>query len=390
MIECAELKNGYDISLISSRISHCCKYVPKDINPEEVKQYGWKILDLNSQTVKARSDLANDIRTASCQDCWDMEDSGIKSWRQINNELDGKRMKFNIQLGSLCNQSCLYCHNSLSSSIARFDYWVNGQTGLKELNTLYKKPELLTFDHVIEFIANLPLQQRSIIVGFTGGEPFIVDKFNENIERLISLYFEKDPTRHMTLVFSSNGNVDTENLLNFYDRLRMLKSKYNISLSIGLSVENLFERAEYIRQGLTWANFMANFKIHYNNLEHTKADELKLKLTLNAFSIVNIADFVAYFKDYKVEFTYGYTLQTFLRTNILDLSFLSEVQRLEDYLKSSNTEFVFPNYQVIYDAITNDTANAKIFKSAITDLDEIRRTNWRTIFPEYQQWFDKI
>ena len=155
-------------------------------------------------------------------------------------------------------------------------------------------------------------------------------------------------------------------------------------------VENLFERVEYIRQGLIWDNFMANFKIHYNNLEHTKADELKLKLTLNAFSIVNIADFVAYFKDYKVEFTYGYTLQTFLRTNILDLSFLSEVQRLEDYLKSSNTEFVFPNYQIIYDAITNDTANAKIFKSAITDLDEIRRTNWRTIFPEYQQWFDKI
>lgn len=387
MIRCSELEKSYDVNLITSRITHCCKYIGKPLSNEEVQKHQWKILDLNKETIKSRQDLANNIQTASCQDCWNVEASGIKSWRQIHNdsELDSDRIKFNVQLSSLCNQSCLYCHNSLSSSIARFDYWINAETGLKELNTLHKHQQLLSIEHVIEFVANLPEHRKSIVLGFTGGEPFIVDKFNENIETLVRTYFEKDPSKQMTLVFSSNGNVDPENLSNFYNRLKTLKSMYNVNLSIGLSVENLFERAEYIRQGLTWSNFMNNFKIHYAN-----ADEVKLKLTVNAFSIVNIADFIKYFSEYNVSFTYGYTQQTFFRSNILDLSFLSEVQRLEDYLKSSNTEFKFPNYRVLYDTITDDKENAKIFKSAITDLDEIRGTNWTTVFPEYQQWFENI
>jgi organic radical activating enzyme len=387
MIRCSELENSYDVNLITSRVTHCCKYTGRPLLKEEVKQHSWRILDLNKETVKSRQDLANNIQTENCQDCWDVESVGIKSWRQIHNdlELDSDKVKFNVQLSSLCNQSCLYCHNSLSSSIARFEYWVNAETGQRELNTLHKQPQLLTIEHVIDFVANLPVTKKSIVLGFTGGEPFIVDKFNENIEALVRTYFEKDPSRHMTLVFSSNGNVDIENLSNFYTRLKSLKSQYNLKLSIGLSIENLFERAEYIRQGLSWTNFMSNFDIHYKN-----ADEVKLKLTVNAFSIVNITDFVKYFKEYNVSFTYGYTQQAFFRSNILDLSFLKEIQRLEEYLKSSNTEHRFPNYQVLYDTITDDQANAKIFKSAITDLDEIRGTNWRLVFPEYQQWFENI
>ena len=40
--------------------------------------------------------------------------------------------------------------------------------------------------------------------------------------------------------------------------------------------------------------------------------------------------------------------------------------------------------------LQNDVENAKTFKTAITALDKIRSTNWRVVFPEYQEWFDNI
>jgi organic radical activating enzyme len=387
MIYCNELENGYDINLTTARVTHCCKHITSPVTPQEIENYGYKVLDLNSQTVKARADLANDIRTHSCRDCWESEDLGIKSWRQIQNELNLLKndIRLNVQLGPLCNQSCMYCHSSLSTSIARFDYWINNQTGQKEINKPIRSSNILTMEHVIDYVDNIPLTKKAITLGFTGGEPFIVDKFNENIETLIRKYCEKDPSRQMNLVFSSNGNVDPENLLNFYSRLQSLKSMYKIKFTVGLSVENLFERAEYIRQGLKWDTFMKNFHIHYEN-----ANAVDFKMTINAFSIVNIADFVKYFKPYNVAFVYSYTQQKFFRSNILDNRFLPEIQRLEDYLKSENLEIKFKNYKVLYKSLTDDKPNAQIFKSAITDLDQIRGTNWRTVFPEYQQWFDEI
>ncbi len=38
--------------------------------------------------------------------------------------------------------------------------------------------------------------------------------------------------------------------------------------------------------------------------------------------------------------------------------------------------------------ISNNRYDADIFRKAITNMDEIKGTNWRTVFPEYIEWFD--
>lgn len=395
-IYCPEIYNGYDIDLITSSIAHCCKQKPSTVTLNEVNLHGYKIFDLNSVTVAARKDFDNNIRTATCVDCWDNEDNGIKSWRQIYIERAANdvhnQIRINLQLSNLCNQSCFYCHPHLSSTIDSFGYWIDSSSGKKtktvELNSNRIPSEsknILNFEQIIKFIGDLPVTSKSLVVGITGGEPFIVNKFNENLEELITVYFKNDPNKELMFAFASNGNVKPENLLEFYEKIKQLKTKYNIVIKAGLSIENLFERAEYVRHGLKWDNFIDNLKIHCNN-----ADTVTLQLTSNVFSVVNISDFVKYFKDYKLDaFTYGYVGQPFFRLNILDQSFKLEVQKLEDYLKSNNIEHMFKNYKNLY-SLNDDKVNASKFKFAITNLDEIRGTNWRTVFPEYTEWFDKI
>lgn len=395
-IACSEIHNGYDIDLITSSVSHCCKQTPYRPSIEEIKLHGSKIFDLNSSTVLARKDFANNIRTASCADCWNDEDKGIKSWRQIHVERAATdvndQIRINLQLSNLCNQSCFYCHPHLSSTIESLGYWVDSSSGKKlptsELNNNRipnESKNLLNFENIIKFVGDIPAKHKSLVIGITGGEPFIVNKFNENLEELIAVYFKNDPTKELMFAFASNGNVKPENLLEFYAKIKELKTKYNIFIKVGLSIENLYERAEYIRYGLEWNNFTTNLKIHCDN-----ADSVTLQLTINVFSIVGIADFIEYFKDYKLDgFIYSYAGQSFFRLNILDQSFLPEIQRLENYLKTNNIEHMFKNYKNLY-SLNDDKINAKTFKLAVTNLDEIRGTNWRSVFPEYIQWFDKI
>ena len=163
------------------------------------------------------------------------------------------------------------------------------------------------------------------------------------------------------------------------------KSKFNLNVSITTSIENLEERAEYVRGGLVWSNFVDNFNIH-----NAKADYHNIRLTVNPFSIVNIVDFVKFFSVYNINFDYNYPHQKFFRTEILDHSFLPELVNLEEYIKSNNLGHKFSNdwYNKLKTNIADDKLNARVFRKAITNVDSIRNTNWRKVFPEYIEWFD--
>ena len=151
------------------------------------------------------------------------------------------------------------------------------------------------------------------------------------------------------------------------------------------SIENLEERAEYVRYGLKWDNFLENFRIH-----NKYAQEHLIRMTLNPFSIVNISDFFKYFySKFKInKILYNYPFQKFWRINVLDQSFLSELKKLENYI-IDNDRYVGHNWiKTLGDRLENNINDGKIFRKAITNMDEIKGTNWRTVFPEYIEWFD--
>lgn len=391
-IDCALIKNSYDINLIGNSISHCCKY-QQGYEPKkyEMQRVGYKIFDNNPTTIRSRTEIANNIKTVSCIDCWEYESQGQPSWRLIKNQDREQNPKaydasvaINVQVSSLCNQSCMYCVPILSSTIAQFGQWIDFNNG--KLITDFRKPKEIniTFSHIIDFVDSLPLTTERLVLSITGGEPFIMNQFEEDIEQIIKAFVVKDKTRHIILQLSTNGNSKEEVLLNFYDRIEKLQREYFVEIEIGLSLENIEERAEYVRQGMKWNNFLNSFNIH------KKFARVTIKPTFNVFSVVNIVDFIKLFVSQNIHVAYGTVNQKFFRMNILDESFIPELQRLEEYIIQSGKGFYFRDFSSLKDFIIDDKENAKIFKPAITNLDNIRKTDWTQVFPEYRQWFDQI
>lgn len=384
-IQCTELTNSYDISLTSGSLAHCCrfKYIP--LNKSEITELKGSYFNLNKETQRARADLLQGIRTPRCQGCWEVEDAGKESWRQ-SHITSPSTVKLNLQISSLCNQSCFYCSHVLSSSIAKYKSWVNDETGDIFSWPSEKVDPAINFEYIIEFVSNLPDHVTNLTLGLTGGEPFLVENFSDKIKALMSEFCKKSPDRCIELVISTNTNVDVENLKYFYDILAEMKSMYNLSIEITSSIENLEERAEYVRGGLVWTNFVENFKVHNIN-----ADAHKVRMTVNPFTIVGIVDFVKFFKDYNMLLNYNYPYQKFFRIDVLDETFKHELIKLEDYLyyNALQDKFLGKWFASLKDHIVDDKENARLFKKAITNIDSLRNTNWRTVFPEYIEWFDK-
>ena len=383
-IKCNELYNTYDINLINGSMSHCCKFETIHLNVGEIKELGFNYFSNNTETIKARTELLQGIKTSRCKDCWELEDAGKASWR-TSRQVPSNILRLNLQTSSLCNQTCYYCTHTLSSSIARYGSWVKHDTGEIFSWGKEKIDPIINFEHVIQFVNSIPDSVKILEIGLTGGEPFIIENFNDKIKLMLELFCSKDNDRSVQLSISTNTNVDIDNLLYFYEIIGELKSKYNLTILITTSIENLEARAEYVRGGLVWSNFINNFNIH-----NAKADIHNIRLTVNPFSIVNIVDFVKFFSSYNITFDYNYPHQKFFRTEILDHSFLSEVTKLEEYIKSNNLDHKFIDqwYTRLKFNISDDKLNAQIFRKTITNIDSIKNTNWRTVFPEYIEWFD--
>lgn len=388
-IDCIELSNGYDISLINGSFSHCCKFQNIQLQPSEIKELGGKVFDLNSETVKARADLQQGIQTPRCQDCWDLENKNQLSWRLLRTKKDNtdrNKVTVGIQLSSLCNQSCFYCTPLLSSTIAsKYNNWVDRSGNLYPIVKNNELENNLKFDHIVEFVKSIPKNINSLVISVTGGEPFMLENFEKSVVDLIKMFLDASPDNTANLVISTNTNVKTEKLLKFYENIKRI-DKSKLTTTISCSIENLEDRAEYVRGGLLWNNFLENFKIH-----EQYADRILIRMTFNAFTVVKILDFVKFFANKKVSFCYNYTQQKFFRIEILDNRFHKELIDLEDYIIDKQIGYKFENefYKDLAPLLINDKLNANKFRSAITHLDNIKKTNWRNIFPEYIEWFDQ-
>lgn len=383
-IKCKSLDNFYDINLLNGQLIHCCKFKPIKLNYEELTSLGHNYFDLNSDTVRARQDLQNGIKTPACIDCWDYEEQNLTSFRQVSNEdlyID-QRLSINLQISSLCNLACFYCAPNLSSSIMKYKSWI-GSTGdiIESQQTI---DNTITLTHINDFIKNSSSNVDQLALSITGGEPFMVENFDQDVLMLAETFLSKNEKNYVSIIISTNSASHSGKIHKFYESIKGHKDAKKIHVEVIVSLENLEERAEYIRHGLKWEKFKENFKIHCDN-----AERIGVRMTLNAFSIVNMVDFIKYFSQYNVRFFYNYVNQNFYRMNILDERFKSELIKVEDYVRSnSHINFEGNFIKDLKDHIQNDRVNADIFRKAITNVDSIRNTNWRTVFPEYIDWFD--
>lgn len=239
----------------------CCRLAP-EANIEDV-----------------RLSIKNKQRSPSCSTCWKLEDSGLKSERQVHNEtmdflLDlnlenietaslakgFNPLKIKLTTSNLCNGTCVTCNSRLSSAWASLE----GQS-----------PKYKTFD-----IAQLDVNWGEIVsLSFVGGEP-LLDKKNFSI---LEMLVEQDNT-DCFISFVTNGSIELNK-----QQLDLL-SKFS-KLNICLSIDGVGKSFEYMRYPLQWNTLLSNLKLF------KEIGEVSVSCMVSNLNIYYYSQYVDFFKE---------------------------------------------------------------------------------------------
>ena len=239
---------------------------------------------------KIRKNMLNDVPINACQACYDTENLGRDSLRKSANRSlidkidvidlthnDGSLEVFHlnywdVRYNNLCNLACRSCNAGLSSS------WYAPAVALGKIQQS-RQPILIAgrdnydiFDQIIQHIDHVKQ------IYFAGGEPSMISKFYEILELLDS------QGRH-DVKLCYNINMSRLTLKN-KSLLELWKKFPNVSVGASLDGEN--QRGEYLRQGLSWKDVIANRKLMQDQCPHV---DFYISATVSILNVMHIPEF---------------------------------------------------------------------------------------------------
>lgn len=196
---------------------------------------------------KIQEQMLSGQRPASCQVCWDLEDAGIKSDRQLKNEtldfyLDknlqdlfddcqqGKNYTtyYKIDTSNTCNATCITCDSLASTAWAQLER----KNQQKTRRSWRIKPEKC--DQLIDYA-------RATAINFRGGEPLLSDANFHILRELV-----RANNTDCFVSFQTNGsiipNAQQQHLLDHFK---------NVNFSF--SIDGVGPVFEYLRYPLKWS-----------------------------------------------------------------------------------------------------------------------------------------
>lgn len=359
-------------------VSMCCVQAPIS------KLDNRKIIDIRS------SQEWNDIRQSmldgdehpSCKTCWDLEKGGIiKSPREAINDThpgvemnvpeleDDEVYQIDIRQTNICNMKCLSCYAEVSSSIAAEELKENNikSNGIKEVTNNDLE------NYVMRNVANI----REIY--FAGGEPLLNPlhwKILEELDRL-GRYNEH-------VVYNTNLlQLDYKGLevFDYWDKFS--------KLYVGISIDAIGTRAEYIRAGTVWKKIDENLK-QMQQLYPTRFTISTTVSALNASALIELMDDI---DDRGIQrhdwHNYVYN-PSFLHVSVLPLYYRKKlVDDMAEKKGVEDTGFKLFKSHMLDNSLAT-SKDKKRFKEYVQHKDKIRGTNIFDSCPEFIDIWDDI
>ena len=253
---CARVENETILRGFSKagEIAFCCKSqnpFPMDAGVEKLNE--------------VKTALDNGIKHKHCSFCWKQESLGIKSWRQIGNELEFKYKNIELYLDNTCDQACIYCSPKYSTSWAQeikqnpfTQDFVNAEAydvGKEKYDHL---PSILSY---IEEIGKSTPETRPAFINILGGEPLLTSAIKKNvISDIIEAYYKHiDNDTILGISIVTNGNTPDHIIDKTIEILKQKMLKYkNLRLGVSISLESLGLSAEFVRYRLEWTQLKKN------------------------------------------------------------------------------------------------------------------------------------
>ena len=269
----------------------CCKSTEflhsekENLNNFSLKQ-AWQSEKLQS----IRDNLNNDVKDDNCIKCWKEESSGAKSMRTsgsryfylLDNDLSTPQI-LDLKLGTKCNLKCRICSRYSSSLWSQEEeYFADNNLKDKINRETTKFLQAYNDDSTIwQDIDNwLPHLKK---MEFYGGEPFLIDKNWEVLEKSIANGYNK----YQELHYTTNGTTYRTN------HIELLK-QFN-KVDIQLSIDDIENRFEYQRHPARWKVLDRNitkFKDLKNSIRHYN---LTVCTTVSSLNIWYLDKLLEYF-----------------------------------------------------------------------------------------------
>lgn len=381
----------------------CCKagtYPKKNMSFDE---WWYEDQDLNDLRKALLSDEWSRPLEDVCGPCFGPESRGVKSYRQFQVETwseplakgkierlisffkhtgevqAGERM-FIVQvkgIGNQCNLKCYMCapHNSTSRTTellkgteetAELFYKGKGMSRLifnktAYLNTDSEKKQL--FD-VIEELG--PYIKK---LNFSGGEPAMIGNYYDLMDKII----ETGNSKHIQIFMNSNLtrlNLKNRSMADYFPRF----DRFDIQAS----VDDIFERDEYIRYPSKFKKVLENYQ-YLNSINNVNMSINVTWSLLNAANAENICDFFT-------ENKYRISRMTNFVSNPIELHVKNHP--LKDELMERFKESKYRTVREVALEMNDEYNELEFFKAVayIKDLDRIRNTQSWKVFPELSNW----
>lgn len=271
-------------------------------------------------------------------------------------DTEDELLYLDVRWKNTCTLKCVYCTPTFSSSWA------------KELGVSIPDNKE-NFLQVKNNLANhLPNLKK---IYLAGGEPLLI----RDNEWLLKELYKVNPDCQI-LVNSNIQNLDTQ--------VYKLLTKFN-NVTWMISGENIGEKYEYIRHGSTWKVFEENLRTIGNQWD---SNDITFNIVYHILNLTDITEILEYlyhngFQDayYNIEFAYGKLNPLQLSTELRS----KDLHRVEEFLEQ---------YPVFEDRLrtpldrlkSNETIDFTGWHDHLDDIDSRFGTNWRTLWPEFNNF----
>lgn len=342
---------------------------------------------------KHRQDIINDLRNGienpGCEKCWQKERVGIKSKRQISNDIWKINEKttpqyIDLKWGNVCNLKCRHCNPWTSSKWLKEWYEVDraGKQDYKDYVADFRSTQKSYHPDNKENFHNTFNQwfADSKNIMLYGGEGMYV----KDVQRMFNHAVENGNSKNIDVYINTNGTIYSEEWIELLRNFR--------SVRMAFSIDGTGDSFNYIRSGANWESVVENFK-KYQLLENMQVDIVTTIFTLNVYNCVDMLyNIHNELKMPAVNFVYG---PEWWDIRILPADVKKAIysrnkhQMMTIQPKLDTQTFRMLEKQVdqiqkfLLDDVLDSTAKYDVMKKWIRSIDQSRNENFKDVFPDY-------
>lgn len=379
----------------------CCAQNGKYINNGNLSSESVSEIRNNEFWKNLRRGMIYGEEHPSCNSCWYNESKNLVSLRDVkisefNNLypdliknldiddsgdlLDNNVYYWDVRQTNLCNMKCIMCgpeYSSLFNEEKLKHNNIKNQSAVIDANSISK------IDIFSQIEADLQLVTG---INFAGGEPLISDMHWKILDSLVN-----NSRLDVKLTYSTNLlklEYKNKNAIDYWKKFK--------TVDVGVSLDAIGTRAEYIRFGTNWKKVSDNIKRLYNQIPNT----LTIHSTITILNIAALDELAEWIQSIEKEKPIKFYFE-----NIVHYPEFLSIKLLPDEIKRSIWDKIKHHQKLIANNRAYNIVEAELFskftadkqrdleiqfKTYIDKLDKIRKVNIIDHCPELVEWYNSI